>query len=72
MSIGEIHKLKIITEKNDEHQIPWFIISLIVLYPHIFIEIRNIYFDRYYETVISFSSILGEYLNSVKLDYMSC
>lgn len=37
-----------------------------------FIEIRNIYFDRYYETVISFSSILGEYLNSVKLDYMSC
>ena len=37
----------------------------------IFIEIRNIYFDRYYETVISFPSILGEYLNSVKLDYMS-
>ena len=35
-------------------------------------EIRNIYFDRYYETVISFPSILGEYLNSVKLDYMSC
>ena len=38
----------------------------------VFIEIRNIYFDRYYETVISFPSILGEYLNSVKLDYMSC
>ena len=37
-----------------------------------FIEIRNIYFDRYYESPMAFSTILGKYLNSVKLDYMSC
>ena len=37
-----------------------------------FIENRNMYFDRYYENLLAFSKILREYLNSVKLDYMSC
>ena len=35
------------------------------------VKIRNIHFDRYYENPMVFSNILGKYLNSVKLDYMS-
>ena len=61
----EIRKLKI-NEKYDKHKILWIIISLI------FISIRIIYFDGYNENIMAFSTILGEYLNSVKLDYMSC
>ena len=61
----EIRKLKI-NQKYDKHEIQWIIISLI------FISIRIIYFDGYNENIMAFSTILGEYLNSVKLDYMSC